>query len=206
MYALSLHDALPISITSSQQGSVETGLTEWLSDGTPVDDDYLKDFITHYMEPMEIEERIAGLAEEFPELAEIVELPYETNGYRRHAQATIGETEDVAFVLTSEAWGHEGGNDISVNIDTPEEENADLGINVDGDEITITLGTDDAAQPNSTANDVIESLNDQAGDLVTATNYRDSNGDGVVQAEAGIELTVGLNTPEEFSNDQAMVK
>ncbi|MFA1819530.1 M14 family metallopeptidase [Virgibacillus oceani] len=207
-YVLTKIDDVPenVTITSSQQGSVETGLTEWLSDGTPIDDDYLKDFITHYMEPMEIEERIIGLAEEFPELAEIVELPYETNGYRRHAQATIGETVDAAFVITSEAWGHEGGNDISINIDIPEEENADLGINVDGDEITVTLGTDDAAQPNSTANDVIGVLNDQVGDLVTATNYRDSNGNGVVQAEADIELTDGLNAPAEISREPETVK
>src|SRR5690625_1585886 len=78
-YVLTKIDSVPenVVITSSQQGSAETELTEWIGDGTPVGDDYLKDFITHYMEPMEIEEKIIELAEEFPELAEIVELPYE---------------------------------------------------------------------------------------------------------------------------------
>jgi hypothetical protein len=201
-------DSVPenVVITSSQQGSVETELTEWIGDGTPVDNDYLMDFIDHYMDPIETEERMVSLAEEFPELAEIVEMPYETNGYRRHAQATIGNNVDAAFVLTSEAWGHEGGNDITVDIEAAEGENEALTISVEEKAITVILGTDGDGQPNSTANEVIDAINDEAGDLVTATNYRDSNGDGVVQAESGIALTDGLNAPEEISREPRTVK
>lgn len=207
-YTLTNIDSVPenVLITTSQQGSVETELTEWIGDGTPVGDDYLKDFVDHYMDPIETEERIIALAEEFPELAEIVELPYETNGYRRHAQATFGNTVDAAFVLTSEAWGHEGGNDITVDIQTAEGENEELHVAVEGDAITVTLGTDDAGEANSTANDVINAINSQAGDLVTATNYRDSSGDGLVENEADIALTDGLNAPDEISREPRQVK
>jgi len=207
-YVLTKIDSVPenVVITTSQQGAVETELTEWISDGTPVGDDYLSDFVDHYMDPIEIEDRILSLAEEFPELAEIIELPYETNGYRRHAQATFGNTAEAAFVLTSEAWGHEGGNDITVDVQAAEGENQELEVTVKGNEITVALGTDDAGEPNSTANDVINAINDQAGDLVTATNYRDSSGDGVVEAETGITLTDGLNAPDEISREPRTVK
>lgn len=207
-YTLTNIESVPESvvITSSQQGSVETELTEWIEDGTPVGDDYLKDFVDHYMDPIEIEDRIIEMADEFPDLAEIVELPYETNGYRRHAQATIGNTEAAAFVLTSEAWGHEGGNDITVDIQAAQEENAELEVNVEDTAITVILGMDDSGEPSSTANDVINAINNHAGDLVTATNYRDSSGDGVVEAETDIALTDGLNAPEEISREPSTVK
>ena len=50
---------------------------------------YLEDFVTSYMTPTELYDRIHQLAAEFPDLAEVVELPYRTNGYRRLAQALL---------------------------------------------------------------------------------------------------------------------
>ena len=47
-------------------------------------------------------------------------LPNKTNGYQRKAQATIGSTTGTAaqsaVVVSSAAWGHEGGNGITVEM------------------------------------------------------------------------------------------
>jgi hypothetical protein len=207
-YVLTKIDSVPenVVITTNQGGMTETTLTEWIKEGTPVGDDYFSNFISHYMTPTEVTERIEQLAEEFPELAEIVELPYKTNGYRRHAQATIGSTVDAALVLTSKAWGHEGGNDITVDIQAPDQENHELEVLVEDNHITIVLGTDGSSQPTSTANEVIDAINAAADDLVTATNYRNSGGNGVVQAESNITLTDGLNASAEVSREPYQVK
>src|SRR5699024_4287444 len=193
-------------IKTNHGGETKANLTEWIEDGTPVDDDYFSDFVDHYMTPTEVTERIEQLAEEFPELAEIVDLPNKTNGYRRHAQVIVGEKTDASFVLTSKAWGHEGGNDIRVDMESPAAENAELDVTIDGNQITVSLGTDDDAQPISTANEVIDVINEAAGDLVTATNYQDSDGSGIVEAESNVELTDGLNAPEEISREPWEVK
>lgn len=117
-YVLTDIDSVPenVVITTNQGGKAETGLKEWIGDGTPAHDEYFSDFVDKYMTPTEVTERIEQLAEDFPELAEIVALPEKTNGYRRKAQATVGSVVNSAFVLTSKAWGHEGGNDITVDI------------------------------------------------------------------------------------------
>ncbi|MUK87531.1 zinc carboxypeptidase [Ornithinibacillus sp. L9] len=199
-----------VTITSSLGASAESAVTEWIGDGTPDDGKhYVTDFIDHYMDPTEITERIEQLAEEFPEIAEIVTLPYETNGYRRNAQAIIGDVNNnpgAAIVLTSHAWGHEGGNQISVELQNPEQANADLQVNVSSDTIEVNLATNSTSNPISTAAEVIEAINDEAGHLVTATPFRNNQGEGIVQAQTEITLTDGLNAPEEISRDPFEVK
>ena len=41
-------------------------------------------------------------------------MPNKTNGYQRKAQATIGGTGQSAVVVSTAAWGHEGGNEVTV--------------------------------------------------------------------------------------------
>lgn len=207
-FVLTKIDSVPenVVITTNQNGRIETPLNEWVEDGTPVGDDYLMDFVDEYMNPTEITDRIEALASEFPELAEIIELPNETNGYRRNAQATFGSIVDAAFVLTSEAWGHEGGNDITVDILGSDEANSELEVTVDGDQITINLATDDSGDAVSTASEVIDAINESVGDSVTATLYRNSSGNGIVQAEENVSLSDNLSAPEEISRDPQTVK
>ena len=89
------------------------------------------------MDPTEIYAAFEELEDEFPNLAELITLPNKTNGYQRRAQATMaGATESGntpttalqagAVVLTSRAWGHEGGNDISAEFRNPGVPNAPL--------------------------------------------------------------------------------
>src|SRR5699024_2533792 len=129
-----------------------------------------------------------------------------THGSRRHAQVTVGVEVNAAFVLTSTAWGHEGGNDIRVDIASQGGENAELDVLDEDDLITDNLGTNDNGQPDSTANGVMQAINDTAGDVVMATNYLDSDGTGVVEAETSLKLTDGLNAPAEISRDPWEVK
>ena len=61
----------------------------------PLADGYLKGFFTHYMDPVENMQRINDLAAEFPDLAEIINLPYETNGYQRKSMAILSATGGI---------------------------------------------------------------------------------------------------------------
>src|SRR5690606_18882529 len=82
-----------IRITSPTGDVAVAKVSDWL----PTDEEdnfkgppYQQDFVTSYLTPTELYDRIKQLAAEFPDLAEIVELPYKTNGYRRNAQALLG--------------------------------------------------------------------------------------------------------------------
>ena len=75
---------------------------------------YQSDFVDDYKTPQQVYARFEEIAQQYPEIAEIVPLKNKTNGYQRKAQATIGGTGQAAVVMSSAAWGHEGGNDITV--------------------------------------------------------------------------------------------
>jgi hypothetical protein len=84
-------------VTSTAGGSVEVDVRESLTGvtakgpGAPIDqsDTYQTSFVDKYLDATETYERLEALAAEFPNLAEIIELPHETNGYRRNAQALL---------------------------------------------------------------------------------------------------------------------
>jgi hypothetical protein len=81
-----------VRITSPTGDVAVAKVQDWLSTEEPDEfkgAGYLEDFVTSYMTPTELYERIHQLAADFPELAEIVELPHKTNGYRRKAQALL---------------------------------------------------------------------------------------------------------------------
>ena len=78
-------------------------MNTWMGGGLPpLADGYLKGFFTHYMDPIEENARIYSLAAEFPDLAEIIDLPYKTNGYQRKSMAIMtGTTARSAASLQS---------------------------------------------------------------------------------------------------------
>src|ERR671918_2760671 len=112
-----------IRVGSSTSASKEAPVNTWLGGGLPpMHENYLDDFHTRYMDPTEVYARFQALEDEFPNLAELITLPHKTNGYQRHAQATTaggtgsGSTPPAALqagavVLTSPAWGPQGGHD-----------------------------------------------------------------------------------------------
>lgn len=198
-------DSRPESVrVASSAGGVDTGeVSQWLDEVEPLTDDprYRYDFVDGYMHPTRLYERIEELADEYPGLAEIVTLPFPTNGYRRKAQATVGSTSSSAVVVTSRAWGHEGGNDLSVEFVDPGEPGRPLAVEVAGTTVRVSLGTDATGALTSTAAQVAAALTAGAGQLVTSHTYRGNSGAGIVQPAGEVELTDFLQAPAEVSRE-----
>ncbi len=200
--------AIPTSvkIDSNLGGNATSFVTEWLvKEPKHPKTDYVTDFVDHYMAPNELYERAEKLAKEFPKLVEIIDMPNKTNGYRRLAQATIGSTTNASVVVSSKAWGHEGGNDVSVEFENPVTNNSPLKGTVDGKKIIVDLATNSAGTVTSTAAQVVSALNSNAGQHITATTYRGNAGTGVVAA-ATVKLTDNLKAPADVSRDPFTVK
>ena len=64
-----------------------------------------------------------------------------------------------AVVLTSRAWGHEGGNSITAEFLDPGVANSALSVGVIGNDISVSLATDAAGALSSTAADVVAAIN-----------------------------------------------
>jgi hypothetical protein len=193
-----------IRITSPTGDVAVATVTDWLPiEGDPVwGDGYQTDFITSYMTPTELYDRIHTLAAEFPEISEIVELPYKTNGYRRPAQAVLGTANTSRVGFDSRAWGHEGGNGITVTAVNPGVADSPLTVTTVGNAITVVLATNAAGALASTAAQVRAAVNAHpaASALVQAYTYRNNAGSGVVAAGA-VTLTDGLSAPASVSRD-----
>ena len=100
-----------IRVTSSTGGTAIGYVSDWLEEPVvPMTDTpgYKYDFVDNYKTVEQLYGRFEEIADQYPRIAEIVELPYKTNGYQRQAQATIGGTGQAAVVVTSAAWGHRG--------------------------------------------------------------------------------------------------
>jgi Zinc carboxypeptidase/Chitobiase/beta-hexosaminidase C-terminal domain len=196
-----------ITIESSLGGSAASPVTEWLGEGKPdkPGKHYVKNFVDHYMDPTETNARIENLVKEYPELAEIVEMPNKTNGYRRQAQATLGTLQNTAVVVTSRDWGHEGGNAISLELKKASAAGAPLSVGTSGSKIIVTLATDAAGNAKSTAKEVVDLLNAEVSDLVSATTYRGNAGNGIVDP-ATSNLSDNLRAPATVSRDPFTVK
>jgi hypothetical protein len=204
-----------VRIGSSTGATLEGDVSVWLGGGLPPHaPGYLTDFTTRYMDPTEVRQRFFDLAEEFPNITEIVELPYPTNGYQRKAQANMagsptggtptapgssppGSQTGATVVLTSRAWGHEGGNDITAEFLNPSVPDSPLSVAVMGNDIQVSLATNSTGALASTAAQVVAAINAHAGAsaLVKALTYRGNAGAGIVQVRPKVNLSDFLNAP-----------
>jgi len=199
-----------VEVASSAAGgeSATARASEWL----PVDergrprDPYFSDFVDHYLDPTELYQRIEQLHAEFPALTEIVSLPYQTNGYRRKAQALLGAATANRVVVTSLAYGSEGGNAISIELRNPGAASSPLSVSVSGTAIVVSLGTDASGAVVSTAAQVVAALDAGAASLVDAHTYRGSAGSGVVSPAGVVRLTDFLDAPGSISRQPFTVK
>ncbi len=203
--------SVPESVTfTSSAGDVETSqVEEWLGEELrPYRKNYATGFVDRYMDATEITAQAEALAAEFPDLAEIVELPNQTNGYRRNAMATLGTLTNNAVVYTSLAWGHEGGNDLVVQHVNPGAAGSALSVQVAGDTITVSLATDGTGALTSTAAEVSAAVtaSPAAAALVTASTYRGNAGTGVVQVSDAVAMDDFLEAPDSVSREPATVK
>ena len=91
---------------------------------------FQKDFITKYMDPTEIYNRMDQLTTQFPDIMEAIPLPNKTDGYQRPGMAMMAGTTNpnanpnaantpLAVQLFSKAMGHQGGNDITAEFKNP---------------------------------------------------------------------------------------
>jgi hypothetical protein len=192
-----------IRIGSSSGQTNEGDVSTWLGGGLPpMAGGFLKDFTTHYMDPTEIYGRFHELADEFPNIAQLITLPNKTNGYQRKAQATMAGTnppgntvptaaQGQAVVLTTRAWGHEGGNDITAEFVNPGIASAPLTVTMTGNDLLVSLGTDATGAASSTAAQVVAAINAStaARQLLVAATYRGNAGAGIVQPRAKVNLS-----------------
>ncbi|MEV4755894.1 M14 family zinc carboxypeptidase [Micromonospora sp. NPDC049559] len=204
-------DARPtkVTITSSRGGSVTVPVTEWLGEPRKSPNPhYVSDFVDHYMDPTEVTDRITSLARQFPRIAQVIDLPYQTNGYRRAAQAQFGTAPASTLYVTSKAYGSEGGNDVSVALTQPAAAGAPLTVSVAGKAVTVNLATDAAGAVSSTAAQVVAALNAEpaAAALLTAATYRGNAGTGAVAAAPATRLSDNLKAPESVSRKPFQMK
>jgi Zinc carboxypeptidase/Chitobiase/beta-hexosaminidase C-terminal domain len=167
--------------------------------GTPIEwGDLATGFVDHYVDPVEAYSTIEELAAEFPDLAEIIELPNPTGGYQRRAMHLItGVPTSQSVGVTSHAWGHEGGDDISIAYVNPGAPSSPLAVTVDGTDVTVSLGTDANGALASTAAQVVAAINaSAASDLLYAYTYRGNAGAGITPAVARTNLDDFLNAPD----------
>ncbi|NHC45502.1 M14 family zinc carboxypeptidase [Motilibacter aurantiacus] len=205
-------DTVPasVTITSSAGGSVTAPVDKWLGDGFELPAGYKTRFLTTTPSPTEANARLEALHAEFPGLTELITLPEKTFGYRRHAQAQFGTgtaaTAASTFFVTSRKFGHEGGNDITLQLLAPTP-NAQLTVFRNGNDITVFLATDAERQPVSTAAQVVAAINaSSASELLTAYTFRRNAGAGVVPAAARQTLTDGLRAPASISREPFTMK
>ena len=166
-----------IRIGSSNGTFVEADVNTWLGGGLPpMSSNFLSNFTTRYLDPTELYGRFRELADEFPDLTTIVPLPYKTNGYQRRAQALMAGLTNPAFtgnlsgtvgpqavILTSRAWGHEGGNDLTAEFVNPGAPNSPLTVSFIGNDLSVRLATDAAGALTSTAAQVAAAINASPG-------------------------------------------
>ncbi|MEV0234490.1 M14 family metallopeptidase [Nonomuraea sp. NPDC050786] len=226
-----------VTVTSATGGTAEARVRAW-PDGERPDragPGYQKDFVTQYMPPAQLNERIRALHRRFPKLTELITLPYPTNGYRRHAQALIGTPPAAAVVVTSDAYGSEGGNDLAVELADPGVPGRPLRVTVNGKIITVSLATDGSGAPASTAAQVAAAINATAsnavggnavggnasssnavggnaswsnttkGSGVKATTYRADPGAGIMAPAPLTQLSDFLHAPADVSRAPARV-
>jgi hypothetical protein len=164
---------------------------------------------TGYPDAVDATTKIEELAAEFPHLAEIIELPHESHGYRRQAMRTLGATTTTAVGVRSRADGHDGGNDISIAVVNPGAANQPLTIEVDGNDITVRQSTSGTGALNGTAAQIVAALNADpaASALIYAHTLRGNAGNGVTPAVGRANLSDFLLAPEgKISRDPQTVK
>ena len=143
-----------IRVGSSTGEFKEGDVSTWLGGGLPpMASNFVKDFTTKYLDPTELYAEFDKLAAEYPNISELITLPNKTNGYQRRAQALMsgafgtGMTpntrlgQESAVVLTSRAWGHEGGNEIAAEFRNPGVPDSPLTVSMVGNELVVLLAT-----------------------------------------------------------------
>ena len=189
-----------VEVVSSATGELLTGETrDWAPPTDETGNPEIVDFIDGYLDPTQAYDRIKALARDYPEIAEVVELPYLTNGYRRRSQAQIGSDPASTLVFESKAYGSEGGDNVQVTLRNPGAAGSPLSVESDRNSVVVNLATDAAGALTSTAADVVEALDAKPGAPARAFTFQGNEGLGVVAPAAATKLEDNLVAPPHVS-------
>ncbi len=190
-----------VSVTSNNGGYAERDVEDWLG---PIRSGpahrYFTGFLDRYYDALGYYQLIEDLAARYPDLAEIVELPYVTQGYDREGMALFGGTGSSAVGITSNMMGSAGGENITVQFVNPGAADAPLSVSATPgtpNAIVVSLATNAESALTSTAAQVVAAINASpaASALVHAYTYRNNAGGGVVAAAGPTQLDDYLNAP-----------
>ena len=216
-----------VRVASSAGGVDEAPVSEWVGTTRPPHAaGYLTGFFNSYMDPTQITDRFVSLANEFSNLAEIVNLPNLTQGYRRKAQTVMGvplgapyagqvgnfnaAAAQQAVILESLAYGHEGGNDLFATFTNPGVPDSPLSVAMNGDDLVVSLATNATGALSSTAAQVVDAINANASvtPRLRAFRYRGFAvaGTGIAQATPRSRLSDFLNAPAHVARAPFQVK
>ena len=187
-----------ITVTADDGSEVTTAPTEWVdAEGEGYPAGYQWGFTDDgYVDPLQARQHIESLAAEFPDLAEIVDLPEDSAGYQKPAQGWIGSTFANGWFVRTHALGHEGGNGKAIEAVAPDAPDRPLQVSFDGTTVRVELATDSDGEVTSTANDVVAAVNaSEAADVLTA--YPLGSGEGTA-TEGSSEVTDGLDAPDSY--------
>ena len=204
---------MTVRVASSSTEVDTSKVTEWPGGSLPPHvAGYQTGFFSRYMDPTEVRAQMDRLTTEFPNLVTSVNLPHLSPGYQRKAQTVVGawagagtanspfvpftnQTGSLAaaeapraIVLSSKAWGHEGGNGITAQLVS----GSALAVEVTGRAIKVTLA------PTTTAAQAIAAINadSAASALVLAQPYRGNAAAGIPRASGEVQtLQDFLNAP-----------
>ena len=205
-----------IRIGSSTGASKEAPVNTWLGGGLPpMNERFIRDFTTSYMDPTEIYAAFEDLEDEFPNLAELITLPNKTNGYQRRAQATMAarrtratrprrrcRPERSSSPLVRGAM--RAATSITAEFRNPGVPNSPLTVTRTGNHVDVALATDATGALTSTGQQVVNAINASPASQILVANVftRVSTnvtppivpGTGIVQPRARVNLSDFLTT------------
>ncbi len=126
-------------------------------------------------------------------LANLNEPVVDKNTPPAASTVTLNPTGDNNNITLTAKTPGEDGDDISITLTDPSGNNQPLAVSVSDTDITVSLATGAAGAITSTAQDVIDAINedDESGDLVVASLPSGNDGTGVVTAIVKTNLDNG---------------
>ncbi|HEU5472635.1 MAG TPA: M14 family zinc carboxypeptidase [Actinophytocola sp.] len=184
-----------LTATSSLGGSRTTTPFAWPGATPPAPPaGYQKDFIDAYLTPTDIRARIARLARQYPDLAEVINLPNPTQGYRRTASGYLGNPATAAIVVETVRFGDQGENGLQVRTVDPGAANRPLSAQLRDRVLTVSLATDASGAVISTTDQVAAYISARWPQRFRA--FAENGSAGLPMPVAGpVRLTDGLDAP-----------
>ncbi|MFG1610365.1 M14 family zinc carboxypeptidase [Actinoplanes sp. NPDC049265] len=156
---------------------------------------YQQDFIDAYMTPQDITARIKRLKRQYPALVDVLDLPNQTQGYRRTAVAYLGDPAVSAVVVETVKFGAENQNGIQARTVDPGQPNRPLSVAYRDRVLTVSLATDAAGKTTSTTTEVANAINARFPDRFRA--FAEDGSAGLPMPVAGpVRLDDGLKGTE----------